>query len=270
MLETDIRVSSNVRRDFVLAVDSGLYWPFALLSGGLLRGYAEAELVFHATRGMTVRVNSFFGDVSFALPLLEVVEERARRLRCRALYVSSGPDTPELSEAAVTAAFDRLDETVMTRFTNFMTIFSQPSAAMIRPMDPGEYCRVRSRLIPLISHGEFVATKDEVAIRMRSGGYRPFVAVRDGSILGYAENNLHHAWLRRTQFMRVERVVVAPEVRGRGIASDLVATLIQDAFCAACTSIELQTHSDNASAIRVYERLGFQKTNGILFAKTIS
>lgn len=76
-------------------------------------------------------------------------------------------------------------------------------------------------------------------------------SVREGCVLGYAGINL------LPPDADVQTVAVAPALRGRGWARRLVERLIEDAAGAGCAQIMLEVRADNAPALRLYERLGF-------------
>ncbi len=55
----------------------------------------------------------------------------------------------------------------------------------------------------------------------------------------------------------LESIVVAGEVRGRGIGSALLATVIWAAKGGGAECVELEVRASNAAATRLYERAGF-------------
>lgn len=58
----------------------------------------------------------------------------------------------------------------------------------------------------------------------------------------------------------IETIEVLPEFRGRGIAAELMRRLEGSANAERAVSIWLHVDAENASAIRLYERLGYQNT----------
>lgn len=56
---------------------------------------------------------------------------------------------------------------------------------------------------------------------------------------------------------RVGRIIIAPEMRGRGLAHDLVGNVIQQARKLGATELTLNVIVGNESAIRTYQRAGF-------------
>ncbi|MDR3749310.1 MAG: ribosomal protein S18-alanine N-acetyltransferase [Acidobacteriota bacterium] len=61
-----------------------------------------------------------------------------------------------------------------------------------------------------------------------------------------------------TDAWEIENVVVAPEERRQGIASELVSNLISRARAGAATSVLLEVRESNAAARGLYEKHGFR------------
>lgn len=57
----------------------------------------------------------------------------------------------------------------------------------------------------------------------------------------------------------LKRMFVAPEYRGQGLAEQLIAAIEQQAQQAEITLLRLETGVHHHSAIRLYERLGYQR-----------
>ena len=251
-----------------------LHWRYRLLADGFATNRGDAQLVFHATRGLTVRVNSCGGTESDTREFFRAVEFRARKAGATDLYVSDAESSPNLENIVSEFGFRKLEEVMMSRWTVRPGIAIEDSTGVtIRPMLVGEFTDVRARLIRLVSGGTADIPLNMVSFHASVGAYRPLVAEIDGTIVGYAENNVHFmpidAW-RTTTHARVERVVVAPEARGRRIAGLLVAGLIRDAECMGCSRVSLQVMPTNTPAVRTYEKLGFAPTSSLLFAKTLN
>lgn len=81
---------------------------------------------------------------------------------------------------------------------------------------------------------------------------RYFVAEEDDRIVGYAG-----AYLLPPD-SDVQTVAVDPHDRGRGLARDLMAQLLECARAEGSTSMILEVRADNAEAIGLYESLGFE------------
>lgn len=97
--------------------------------------------------------------------------------------------------------------------------------------------------------------------------YRPaelpgFIAVEDGSIVGYAPFDVVRdtCWVALLQSLS----------EGRGIGSALVRAVIEEGLALGCARIAVITTNDNVRAARLYEHLGFQVAEVRLGAVTAS
>ena len=75
----------------------------------------------------------------------------------------------------------------------------------------------------------------------------------DGGLLGYA--GLMHAGAEAD----VQTIAVAPAAQGRGVGAALLRALLAEAVRAGCTSAMLEVRADNAAAVALYERFGFER-----------
>lgn len=82
---------------------------------------------------------------------------------------------------------------------------------------------------------------------------RYFVAQIDGAIVGYAGSFV------LSPEADVQTMGVAADQRGRGIGALLLTTLIEQAIQAQATQLILEVRSDNAAAIAMYQRFGFER-----------
>lgn len=78
------------------------------------------------------------------------------------------------------------------------------------------------------------------------------VAEDDGAVIGYAG-----AYLLAPD-ADVQTIAVSPAAQGRGVGRLLLERLIAIAVDAGCSQLLLEVRSDNASAISMYERFGFE------------
>ncbi len=78
------------------------------------------------------------------------------------------------------------------------------------------------------------------------------VAELDGSIVGYAG-----AYLLPPD-ADVQTIAVSPAAQGRGVGRILLQELIATAVDRGCGQLLLEVRSDNASALGMYERFGFE------------
>jgi len=87
-------------------------------------------------------------------------------------------------------------------------------------------------------------------------GMAQFVAVDDGRVLGWCDvNPKTHESLRHSGVLGMG---VAASHRGQGLGSALLRATLEAAFARGITRVELVVRADNAAAIALYERHGFE------------
>lgn len=89
---------------------------------------------------------------------------------------------------------------------------------------------------------------------LRSESATTFVAERDGHLLGYALVLFH----KGTSLARLYSIAVHPQARGSGLAGRLLEESEQRAQERECIFLRLEVKDDNHSAIRLYEKRGYQ------------
>jgi ribosomal-protein-alanine N-acetyltransferase len=57
----------------------------------------------------------------------------------------------------------------------------------------------------------------------------------------------------------VQTIAVAPDAQGRGVGALLLGALLQEAARRGCTTVLLEVRADNAPAIHLYKRHGFER-----------
>jgi ribosomal protein S18 acetylase RimI-like enzyme len=67
--------------------------------------------------------------------------------------------------------------------------------------------------------------------------------------------------------VELARIIVAPDLRGKGIGTDFVRALLQPALAAGYSDVFLRVRPDNEPAIRTYLRVGFQPVDEALAAE---
>lgn len=90
--------------------------------------------------------------------------------------------------------------------------------------------------------------------RLLRGQSMAYVAISDGEICGAAV----YLYRTGTKVARLYSLTVAPDHRGKGIASALMAAGEVDAARRGCNRVRLEVRQSNATAIRLYERHGFR------------
>ncbi len=88
----------------------------------------------------------------------------------------------------------------------------------------------------------------------------PRVHAWTGWAPGPAARRVAHAELVRLDEGRalLARVGVAPADRGRGLGTELIRAVIEEARALAIRHLELNVYADNRSAIRLYRAAGFE------------
>lgn len=244
---------------------TGMYVGLVAEHDGRIYGTSEAGLMLHGTRGRALRIRSLWGPDQATRPFLAEMRERARRLRCSVLYLTSTPHAPDLCAAAMTMKFTRVDgDVAMVRPRGTAEAFGVPGVT-VRPMRPEEYPMVRRALLPQVSGGSHVCDPEEVRQFMATGMFLPYVAAANGVLIAYAELALLHAVPAARYVGRVERVVVDAAARGRNVSRALVGELLRQADRLGCARVDLQVRRDNEPALKTYLALGFSRTDDILY-----
>jgi len=93
----------------------------------------------------------------------------------------------------------------------------------------------------------------------RSGmlSFGPYFGIRDASGKLAAAGGVH-VYSETYKVATIGNVVTHPEARGKGIATKVSARLVAE-LIKRVETVGLNVHAANASAIRVYEKLGFEK-----------
>ena len=81
---------------------------------------------------------------------------------------------------------------------------------------------------------------------------RFFVARENGQSVGCGGIALF------ADFAELKRMYVRPKARGRGVADVILARLIEDAMAAGLPMVRLETGTEQAAALRFYQRAGFE------------
>lgn len=136
------------------------------------------------------------------------------------------------------------------------------SSVLIRPTRPEDAEGVYAlRLLPSVIDGTLAIPSVRITdTRQRLENYGPdvhsFVAVADGQIVGQAGLHVGSGKLRHTASLGM---MVHDQFQGRGLGRQLLAALldIADNFLG-LVRVELEVFADNARAIGLYEKLGFE------------
>jgi GNAT superfamily N-acetyltransferase len=86
--------------------------------------------------------------------------------------------------------------------------------------------------------------------------FTPWVAERDGAVVGYAFFALGYTTDFAARAMWLHDIFVVPAARGRGAGRALMAALAAETVRVGAVSLEWGVHTANTSAIEFYRRLG--------------
>ena len=88
-----------------------------------------------------------------------------------------------------------------------------------------------------------------------------FVAELDGRVVGIALFYVIYGTFRARRFLYLEDLVVARDVRSRGVGEALMRALAREALERGARRVEWSVLDWNEGAIRLYERLGSKRIN---------
>jgi ribosomal protein S18 acetylase RimI-like enzyme len=80
------------------------------------------------------------------------------------------------------------------------------------------------------------------------------VAETDGQVIGYQLST------RNSLGVHLARLAVRPDLQGKGLGYTLVADLIRQAGRSGISHLTVNTQSDNATSLALYQRMGFRET----------
>jgi len=90
---------------------------------------------------------------------------------------------------------------------------------------------------------------------LRSDTALVLAAVDPGGLLGKAVVFYRHG----SDIARLYSIAVSARARGRGVAKALLAAVERSAHARGCRRLRLEVRQDNAAAIALYERAGYQR-----------
>jgi len=82
-----------------------------------------------------------------------------------------------------------------------------------------------------------------------------FIATEADAVLGYA------GLFALAPDADVQTIAVSPAAQGRGLGATLLTELIDQAVARECEQLMLEVRSDNAAALALYHRFGFEQLN---------
>jgi ribosomal protein S18 acetylase RimI-like enzyme len=114
-------------------------------------------------------------------------------------------------------------------------------------------------LVGPLTPAEYLAYLDGLVRDAAQGDAGLVAVVEDGVAIGTAQWR-RSAYRTRTVFAEVDRVVVAPEHRGKGVAKALVEAIAADAAKHRIELLGLEVRGNNHAAIALYQKHGFRRT----------
>lgn len=136
---------------------------------------------------------------------------------------------------------------------------------MVRPLEEGDLADVQALLGSLAETlgdpaGPAAFSGEQLAaMRARPDLYRNFVAVLDGRPIGVLSMVMYKTLLHRGGTALVNELVVARQLRGRGVGAALLSRAVSEALGAGMDEVEVGTGLDNRRAIAFYRREGFDR-----------
>ncbi|QJD29025.1 GNAT family N-acetyltransferase [Methylococcus geothermalis] len=136
---------------------------------------------------------------------------------------------------------------------------------MIRPAETRDIEAMAELLGALFSiEADFAFDRDRqrqgLALLIGSGADRVLVAESDGRVVGMCSVQTLISTAEGGRVGLVEDMVVAPEVRGKGIGRRLLGEIERWAADAGLTRLQLLADRTNEPALTFYDRLGWERT----------
>ncbi|MCE9644758.1 MAG: GNAT family N-acetyltransferase [Chloroflexi bacterium] len=141
---------------------------------------------------------------------------------------------------------------LLQRTRSDLPCLPQTTGIRIRPMAPEDLPAVTA--IDLAAFGGFWHNTLESLQRARTQSVSAMVAEDDSGLIGYqlSTGNPLGAHLAR--------LAVRPEAQGQGVGAALVGNLLQQLGESHWTRLSVNTQSDNAASLALYQKMGFVRT----------
>jgi ribosomal protein S18 acetylase RimI-like enzyme len=121
-------------------------------------------------------------------------------------------------------------------------------------------------LIPLLSSSAQPVTRTDLEELVRSDASHLFVAEEDGDYFGAVTLTVFRTPSGKKAW--IDDLVVAKDVRGRGIGSRLLRKAVDMAEGFGATTIDLTSRPSRAAANALYKKAGFQQRNTNVYRYT--
>ena len=145
-------------------------------------------------------------------------------------------------------------------FAERMAVTDEAAKVVVRSAIAAD-CRALESLIGQLG---YQASETEIAERlaeMKREGRLVLVAELDGAVVGCLSTSVMRVLHRPAPVGRISMMVVAAEVRGRGIGAQLVRAAETALVAGGCQLVEVTSNLARTEAHRFYERLGYERTS---------
>ena len=95
---------------------------------------------------------------------------------------------------------------------------------------------------------------------LRHGGARVYLAYQGQQPAGLAICFVGFSSFKAQPLVNVHDLAVAPQFRGHGIGRALLEAIAEDARSLGCCKVTLEVRADNAKALELYRRVGFESS----------
>lgn len=215
------------------------------------------DWLLRASRGFTQRANSVMTAGDPGLPLSDAVDVVQAWYAARGLpsnLTLAGPLGVDLMEDSLGSELARRGYTArvptLTLTASSREVASQPVSGADVEIGPALTAAW------LTAFRAYRAIEDDAARAVLTGSPDQAFATARGAadeVVGIGRLGLGSGW------GGVAAMWVAPEHRGRGVGAAILGTLARAARDRGTASLHLQTDSDNATALRLYEARGFER-----------
>jgi ribosomal protein S18 acetylase RimI-like enzyme len=216
-------------------------WPESEFYGALVEGVLQAVLLLY--RGLEPTVLTAFGTAEGLRALMQRV---ALPLEVYYLWLPEHAAILAEQYSIPTGAHEEW-RMVLPRAR-----FDPPSLNRVVPVAPGHAGDLAELYRHAAAPGEEVVAFSPAQIARG----RFFGVWRDGRLVATAGT---HVWSPQEGVAAIGNVFTHPAYRGHGYATQCTAAVAQAAFDAGIETVVLNVRRDNSPALRVYEKLGFQR-----------
>jgi ribosomal protein S18 acetylase RimI-like enzyme len=216
------------------------FWPQSLFYGALKDGRLDSVVLFY--RGFDPVVLAMFGEPDGARAILADVV-----LPDEIYYV-----VPEELGGPLSERYMCPDRHTEWRMVLDARAFNAPTLDAVRPIGPEQ-----ADLLAALYRRAAAPGEEIVAFSPWQIAHGVFYGMwAEGALVATAGT---HVWSQAEGVAAIGNVFTQPEYRGRGYATACTGAVMRDALAAGLDTVILNVRENNASAIRVYEKLGLRR-----------